>query len=292
MPSLETPMKPRQPTVAPRGLQRRSLIGAAAGAGLLAAWPPAGALPQPQDELRVGGTGSGLVPLRRLFEQFGHPARFLPNLGSGGGIKALAAGVIDVALSARHLTEAERGAGLVERELMHTPFVWAAHAGVPVEAMSLRRLADLYGGRVTRWRDGQPVRLILRPESDSDWAYMKSLDAGLAAAMAEAERRPGLKLAITDEESMSDIERIDGALGSTSLALLVATGTTAHMLAVDGQLPSLAALASGRYRFRKTIHWVTRREAPAPAAEVLRLLGEPAGIEALARLGCQGVPET
>ena len=61
-------------------------------------------------DLTLGGTGADLETMRVLGEAFekanpGITIEVLPSLGSGGGIKALLAGVIDLALTARPLTK-------------------------------------------------------------------------------------------------------------------------------------------------------------------------------------------
>jgi len=237
-------------------------------------------------ELLLGGTGAGVAPLQRVLAVLHPVARFVPNLGSSGGLKALAAGAIDAALSARRLNDAERAAGLVERPLLRTPLVWATHAAVPVARLTLAQLADHYGGKVQQWSDGQPVRLVLRPESDSDTQYVKSLGPELARALAAAAQRPGIKVAMTDDEAATDIERILGALGVTTLGVLLAQQHRVNLVELNGVAPSLHALRSGRWPHRKNIQLVTRGEPAASVSTLLQLLQGKTATDAMAALGC------
>jgi len=238
--------------------------------------------------LRVGGTGAGLGVLQRLAETLPplRATQWVPSLGTGGGLKALAAGAIDVALSARHLAEDERAKGLVARALFRTPVVWAAHAQVPVRRVSGAELAALYAGGTPAWRDGPPVRLVLRPPSDADTALARSLSPAMADAVPLAHNRAGVLHAATDGEASEAIERIPGSLGITTLGLLLAERRKVHVLALDGVEPGLATLANGRYPLAKTVYAVTRGTPAGAAADWLRALGGPEAAAALAALGC------
>lgn len=239
--------------------------------------------------LVLGGTGSGVAPLKLVLDAGRVAASFVPNLGSSGGLKALAAGAIDVAVSARRLNDAERAAGLVEHEAFRTPFVWATHAAVPIGRVSVEQLVGLYAGRVERWASGEPVRLVLRPEADSDTLLVKALFPELGHATVAAAQRPGIKVAVTDDEAIGDIERIDGALGTTTLSMALSPQRNVRVLDLDGVAPSVTTLASGAYRPAKSIWLVTRGVPSGSASALLQLLAGKPGAALLARHGCLAV---
>lgn len=253
----------------------------------LAAWAGrAFAQPGSHRPLAIGGTGAGVAPLHRVAEALGLDVTFVPNLGSGGGLKALMAGAVDIALAARPPNDAERAAGLVDRVLFRTPFVWAVQEAVPRHRVTLPELVALYGGLTERWGDGGRVRLVLRPESDSDTRIARDLHPDLDRALAAAAQRPGIRVAITDDDAVADIGRIDGALGVTSLTMVHTRESHVRVLELDGVMPSTGTLRDGRYRPAKTVRLVTRA---SPGAEVRRLLQRLASAparEALLRLGC------
>lgn len=248
-------------------------------------WPRAFAQGRAAGELLIGGTGSGLAPLQLLLE--GRPGvRTVPSLGSGGGIKAVAAGAIDVAVSSRRLTPQEAAAGLVERELFKTPLLWAVHGDVPLAQATLGDLARWYAQPQSRWPDGTALRLVLRPESDGDTRELKAVSAPLAEAVAMAQARPGVLVATTDLDAVEAIERIAGSLGYTSLAMLRSPQRRAKALTVDGVAPTLDNLAQGRWRHAKSVWLVTRGSAPGPTQDLLALLTAPRSTKALPGLGC------
>lgn len=240
---------------------------------------------RPGGEVLLGGTGAGIGPLRKVLEDV-PKLRFVPNLGTGGGLKALAAGAIDIALAARPLNDAERSQGLVQRELFRTPVVWAVHEGVPLRQVSIAELAALYAGATHQWSNGIPVRLVLRPESDSDSRLLKTLGPELAAASVKAQQRPGAHVAVTDTDTTEALERIAGSIGVTTLGLVRAEGRRLHVLDVQGVKPSAGALVSGRYPYVKVIYATTRNPVPALVADVLAQSATRKAAQAMAALDC------
>jgi phosphate transport system substrate-binding protein len=213
----------------------------------------------------------------------------VPNLGSGGGLKALAAGRLDLAIASRRPNEAERAAGLVEREVFRSPLVWAVNPDVPLRQATRAELVALYQGRSATWPNGQPVRLVLRPDSDIDTQLLRALGPEMDEALSAASRRPGMTVALTDDETALHIERIPGALGTVTLGLLLAQDRTLPLLKVTDLPASAAALADGRYPLVKRFYLVTRAQPTPEVAAVLQAMASRAAAERLARLGCQPV---
>ncbi|GAB4388632.1 MAG: phosphate ABC transporter substrate-binding protein [Thermodesulfovibrionales bacterium] len=220
--------------------------------------------------VRIGGTGSALravAEVARAFERENPGAAVIvvPNLGSAGGVKAVLEGAIDLGLSGRPLNEAEARAGLTAREYARTPFVFAVSRETRGMGLTLRDLARIYGGELTAWPDGVPIRLVLRPREDSDTAFLRGLSPAMEAAVKAAHSRKGMLMAVTDQESASLTEKVKGALGTTTLALIISENRALHPLPVGGAEPSVEALADGSYPYYKTLFLITGREM-TPAA--------------------------
>lgn len=266
-------------------MRRGLLVATLSSPFFAAAQSPQG---RPGGVVLLGGTGSGLGPSQRLAEAAAlRTFSVVPNLGTGGGLKALAAGAIDVAISSRKLSDEERAKGLVEREFFRTPVVWAVHEGVTQRKAALDELAALYAGRKLTWPDGLPVRLVLRPDSDSDTKFMKAMGPTIAEAVVLAQARPGMRVATTDNDATEAIERIAGALGVTTLGLVLAERRRVHVLEIDGVAPRLETLATQRYPYAKTLTLVTRGSPSGPVADVVQALTSRSAAPLLAALGCQ-----
>jgi phosphate transport system substrate-binding protein len=241
-------------------------------------------------EFRIGGTGAALATIRQLADDF--MARnpdiritTAPNLGSGGGIKAVVSGAIGLAVAARPLDESERKLGAVETEFARTPFVFAVSANSTLSAITTAEIADIYAGKMAVWADGSPVRVVLRLHSDSDTENVKSISAEVRRALMQAEARPGVQISVSDQDAADALERIPGAIGPTSLALILSEKRALRALRLDDKEPTLKNTAAGAYPYYKRFFLVT---GPARAEVVDRFIAfvrSPAGRQIIARNG-------
>jgi phosphate transport system substrate-binding protein len=214
------------------------------------------------EEIKVGGTGAALGAIQLLADKFGQSnpdIKFtvVANLGSAGGIKAVAGGAIQLALSSRPLNEREIKLGASQQEYARTPFVFAVSARSAVSAITRQELADIYAGKVDKWSDGTKIRLVLRPASDIDAEMVKSITPAIGLGLSAAEKRPGVQFSVTDQEAASDLERIPGAIGTSSLALILAEKRALKPLKLDGVEPTTANAATKAYPLYKQLFFVT-----------------------------------
>ena len=189
---------------------------------IAAAFSPAHAA----ETLRIGGTGSALGGMQRLADAFKsqHPdidVIVLPSLGSGGGIKALIAGKIELGISARPLNAEETAAGLVEREYARTPLVFATRLDTAADGVTLAQLAAAYRGDLATWPDGSRLRLVMRPASEADTAFLRTLSPEMDKAVDAAISRDDLFVAINDQDNAKALEDIRGSLGVISVGQML-----------------------------------------------------------------------
>lgn len=215
--------------------------------------------------LRMGGTGSAARTFTNLAEAFQKTRpdvdiKYVPNLGSGGAIKALQAGTLDIALSARRLKENEQP--LRSEELGRTPLTLATAHATALGDISLEALEQALDGRLMAWPDGSPLRLVLRPESDAESTYLRHISPRINAAVNAARKRPGMHVATTDQEAADALEKIPGTLGLTTQALVVSEQRKLKLLSLGGNHPSVAALAKGQYPYYKPVFAVTQVTPP------------------------------
>ena len=229
------------------------------------------------ETVRVGGTGSGSVLMQRLAQAYqqSHPGDevivIMPPLSSGGGIRALSAGKIDLAIVGRPLKAEEAAMPGLGRafEYVRTPLVFASSTAQK-PALSQKELVDTYAGRLAQWPDGSPIRLVLRSKSESDTLVMRAMSAGMSAAIDASYERPGMVIADNDIDTVNLLVKTPGSLGPTTLGLLRRLdGRNLNILRLDGVDASVGTMASGRYRWVKSIYFVA---AAAPAAEVQKFL--------------------
>jgi phosphate transport system substrate-binding protein len=242
------------------------------------------------DTLRIGGTGAALGTMRLLGEEFRktHPraeVEVLPSLGSPGGIRAVLAGAIAVAVSSRPLKSEELSAGAREQQIGLTPFVFAVAAGSKVAALTSTELVEIYAGAKTHWPDGSALRLVLRPKSGSESDLLYGISPEMKAAHLLAETRPGLLTTATDQENADALEKIPGALGVITFAQLVSEKRSLRALQVDGVAPSPEALRQGRYRVSVPLYLVTSKRSSPLARAFVDFAHSGAGAAVLTRNG-------
>lgn len=223
------------------------------------------------EELRIGGTGTALGTMRVLADAYaaGKPdlhVSVLPSMGSKGGIKAVTVGSLQIGVSSRPLSDAEAAAGATAIEYGRTPFVFAVASSRPVRGITSAQLIDFYTGRAEQWPDGSRVRLVMRPVGDADSDLIKSISPAMRQAHAAAEERKGMLFAVTDQEAVDHVEKINGAIGTTTLAQILSEKRPVRALTLDGVTPDVRALADGRYALHKSLYMVSG-PAPTPATQ-------------------------
>jgi phosphate transport system substrate-binding protein len=252
----------------------------------------AGPLPVPAhaDTIRLGGTGGALGAMKLLAKEFkkarsGDTVIVLPSMGSGGGIKALLSGALDIGLSSRPLTDAEQGRGLVCREYARTPLVIAVAKKSGVSGLTIQQVADIYAGKTRTWPDGTPVRLVMRPAAEFDTTLLKSMSAYMNRAVQDALSRKGMIVAVTDQDSADAIEKIPGALGTTTLAQIISEKRALKKLSFNGVDPGPKTIADGTYPYFKTFYLITGPDPSPLARQFIKFILSARGREILTGSG-------
>ena len=214
----------------------------------------------------VGGVGS-LTPIIKLLgaeyakKHPGFDFRVIePPMGSKGGIRALAAGKIDIAVSGRSVNPDETG---VAKAWLQTPLVLAT-AGGKSKGLTLAQIADIYAGRKTGWDDNTSIRLVLRGDQETETKVLRGMSPAIDAAVTEALKRPGLPTAENDIEALELLGKMPGSLGTTNLGLIKASAARVTALPIEGVVPSGKRMEDGSYPWRRQFYLITPT-SPSPA---------------------------
>lgn len=222
--------------------------------------------------IRISGTGTGTGILKMLGRRFekenpGIKVQVLPSIGSTGGIRAVTDGKIQLACASRALRPEEAAQGVREQPFARTPLVFAVQQQNPVESLSLNEIVGLYEGRATHWPSGVPVRVVLRPRSDTAHGLVSGLSQEMAVAVEKALARPGAILAMTDQDAADQLEKSPGGLGTSTLGLIKSESRKLRPVTLDGIRPDLEALARGDYSYSVALSLVLPREGGSPELE-------------------------
>jgi len=238
--------------------------------------------------LRIGGTGSATVLMERLGAAFAAresdvKVAVVPGLGSSGAIAATIDGALDMAVSGRPLKPDE--AGLIEVFAVRTPYGLVSSNPKPGD-LARDDVAGFYASSNSTWSDGSPVRVILRPRSESDTTLLGQTFPGMAAAIDQVRTRMDVPLAATDQDNLEMAKAIQGSLVGTSLAQMVTERHQLRFLTIDGVEPTLENLESGDYPYFKPLRFVVA-DRPAPLVQrFLAFVESSDGEKLLRHAGC------
>lgn len=234
-------------------------------------------LPALAEPLRIGGSGTNLATMQLLGEAFsernaGITISIPPSLGSGGGIKALIAGQLDLALTSRPLKSKEQQHPLRAYHYARTPLVFAVAKSNPVDSITTSQLQKIYSGEHPYWPDNSVAKPVLRPTNDSDTLMLKRYLPLLNSAMEQAYTRRGLPVAISDQQGADQLETLNGAIGTSTLALILAENRNLKALKLNGVEPSPSSIKAGQYLMVKDLYIVIADSSPDTARRFIDFL--------------------
>ena len=252
---------------------------------------------QASETIRIGGTGSALTTMKHIVDAYRRTrsdlvANIVPNLGSGGGIKATAAGAIDLGLSARPLKVEEQALAIMAREVARTPLVIATAAPKAPSHISQSELIGMIDGTRLTWPDGSRLRYILRPKTDAEHTLLSNLSPQVAAALDKAHASQSMNIAATDQDTADTLENIPGSIGTTTLALIMSEKRPLKILSLDGVLPSLESVRGDRYPLYKPLYLITVSNPKPQVRAIIAFIESTEGAQLLTDNGYFAVKST
>jgi phosphate transport system substrate-binding protein len=239
--------------------------------------------------VRVGGTGMALAAIRQAGASFaavepGMRITVLPSLGTPGGLKALAENAIDLAVIGRPLKSDEKAKGAVEVGCATTPLVFASSHPSP-NGVAKADIPGFYANTQPTWRDGKPLKVILRSRAGSENDYLKAAIPGMAAALDAAYKRADIPVATTDQENAEHALRIDGSFAVMTMLQMHGEKLNLQAVALDGVMPSTTTLVDKSYPLSATVCLVLPATPTAAANRFLAHLKSESGRAFLISLG-------
>jgi len=250
--------------------------------------------PANADTLRAGGLGAVTKLLPVLAAGFAakdaSALEVIPSLGSSGGLRALAEGALDIAVSGRPLNAEELKQGMRVVLSMRTPFVMVTSHPKPT-GLNSTEIAEIFRAEKSTWADGSLIRVILRPKSDSDTPILGGMFPGMVSAIEAARKRHDVPVAATDQDNVGAAEQVPGSLAGSTLTQIKTEHSPLRLLSIDGITPSLEALESGAYPFSKTIFFILPARKNPSAEAFVAFLRSPAGHAILHDSGNLAIPD-
>lgn len=175
----------------------------------------------------------------------------------------MADGVIEFSVSGRPLKAEEKAKGLTELSLLRTPYVLVTSSREP-QSLKSAEVAEFFANEKSVWKNGTPVRVVLRPRSESDTAHLGDTFPGMHAAIEKVRSRSDVPVAATDQDNADAAEKIAGSLAGATYTQVLTEQRKLKLVAIDGVEPTIETFEAGSYPYGKTFTFVfPARKSPA-----------------------------
>lgn len=171
------------------------------------------------ETIKIGGSGSMIPMLTTIAKSYmkKYPKETVEvtqkSMGQPGGIAALNAGAIDIAMSAMPLNTEQLKLPVRPLEIALVAGVVAVSKDVTVANISSQQLCDIYSGKIKNWKQvgGTDAAIVVmtRPESDST----KTMFRRAFACMENLEEGPGVINLAKSQEMFTALESKQNTIG-------------------------------------------------------------------------------
>jgi phosphate transport system substrate-binding protein len=239
------------------------------------------------ETIKIGGSGSMIPLLTKLGKAFmkKHPKIMVEvnqkSLGQPGGIAALNAGAIDIAMSAMPISPEQAKLQVDQYEIARVAGVIAVSNNVTATNLTSQELCDIYAGKIKNWKQvGGADALIAaytRPESDSTKImFRKSL-----ACMTNMNDAPEI-LNLPKSSDMFDIlVNTKNAIGPVDSIALANSAGKFKEIKIDGM--SHDKMESGTWPFVLRNNLVLRKNRNEAVKLFMNFINSPKGQEIIRR---------
>ncbi|GAM10700.1 phosphate-binding protein PstS [Geobacter sp. OR-1] len=225
------------------------------------------------ETIKLGGSGSMIPLLTQLGKAYmkKYPKDTVEvnqkSLGQPGGIAALNAGAIDIAMSAMGITPEQKKLSLQPVEIAQVAGVVAVSNNVTVKEITSQQLCDIYSGKIRNWKQlggaDAPITAYTRPESDSTKVNFRKA----FACMANLKEAPEIMNLAKHQDMINALETKPNAIGALDTISLANAKGKFKALKIDGKGHEM--LAGGKWPFILHNNLVLKNKSEA----VKRFLG-------------------
>jgi len=141
------------------------------------------------------------------------------------------------------------------------------------------------------WKDGTPIRIIMRPQTETDIGVLEHQSPALKEALGIARRQPAIPVGVTDQDNLALIAQTHGSVGFTALVSARVDAPELRVLPLGGVVPTSASVASGVYPWSKPLYVIVARRPDGRSEAFVDFVQSPAGRRLLERAGCLPAPK-
>jgi phosphate transport system substrate-binding protein len=194
----------------------------------------------PQTTLTLSGSGTTTLILGAVEPVFessvpGYTLDILPGSGTGGGVKGLLEGVLDVAAMARPPKDEEAAQGVEYVEFGQSGVALYTHPNVGVTELTAAQVKAMYVGEITNWSQvgGSDLDIVLyaRDEGDSSTKALRQV------VFADTPFQEATQVFTSQSDMQAGVAGTPGSIGFGSWPAARATGVDVRAIVLDGVSP-------------------------------------------------------
>lgn len=215
------------------------------------------------EPVRVSGSGTCMPLLRILTDEYVDESVefvYLPGLHSGGGIKGVVNGDLEVGSVSRDLTDDEIALGLRYTLLSRDGLVIATHSSVDIPGLTTEQVRGIYRGDYANWKElggpDLPITILDRNEDESAKIILRQFVLGKDLRIT-----PKAVNLYYEPDMIDGLQSTVGAIGYFSLGYGLSQDVPVHYLKLDGVDPTVENIKNGSYKVVRPLGIVTAANA-------------------------------
>ncbi len=239
-----------------------------------------------QADLVVTGSSTILPVVKRVAVKFTAATGIKVQISGGGsdhGVKSAIANKADIGMVSRQLHEDEAKA-LVATTIALDAVALYVHERNAIAGLTCRQIADIYTGKISRWRELDATAADNRIYPVGKWhgRSTRELFDGFFGLRGK-EYPDGTHMIGANVASILYVSLDPYAIGYVSVGSLDHAekhGAPLKVLPVDGIAPSQESILSGRYPYVRPLNLVTRGSPQGEALRFMEWIAGPTGQQA------------
>lgn len=239
------------------------------------------------EPVRVSGSGTCLPLLRILSGEYSDETVefvFLPGLHSGGGIKGVANGDLEIGSVSRELTKEETALGLRYTLLSRDGLVLATHSSVDIPGLTSEQVRGIYRGDYSNWKQlggpDLPITILDRNEDESAKIVLREFVLGKELVIT-----PKAVNLYYEPDMIDGLQSTVGAVGYFSLGYGLSQKLPVNYLQLDGVDASVENIKNGSYDVIRPLGIVTASDASEEINRFVEWASSPAATALIEKRG-------
>jgi len=142
--------------------------------------------------------------------------------------------------------------------MLDTPFLFLT-SHPKGQRLTRNEVVAIYDETLTAWPDGNNIKVILRPKSDSVTPFLNANFSGMQNAMEKLRQRREIPVAATDQDNVEQAERTPNSFAGATLSQFITDQPRLRPVELDGIVASVTSMENGSYTLKMRFHLVSKQ---------------------------------